>query len=56
MNMRMMGFCQFFFLKRVLRSLAPNEPRSGLLQKGQVGDCSKVKQFWEKMNIYVCLF
>ena len=23
--------------------------------KGQVGDCSKVKQFWEKMSIYECL-
>ena len=23
--------------------------------KGQVGDCSKVLQFWGRMSIYVCL-
>ena len=53
MNMRMMSFYQFFF-KEFWGALL-GMIRGQDYYKGQVGDCSKVKQFWEKMSIYECL-
>ena len=53
MNMRMMSFCQFFF-KRVLRSPARNDPRSGLLQRsgGRLFQSLAVLG----KNEYLCMF
>ena len=50
MNMRM-SLCQFLrVLGARLRMIRDQD-----YYKGQVGDCSKVLQFWGRMSIYVCL-